>query len=90
MGLVGGDAEQAEFPHLPPQRHRKGIVAVDLVGKRRDSLAREPAHALAQRIDLLAEGEVQASFEHFRLLPALHDLPIVEQSAPANDSIAFG
>ncbi len=83
MCLVGSDAEQAEFSHLPPERHGKGIAAVGIVGKRRDSLGSEAAHTRAQRIGLLAEREVNpASNISISSRRPLHDPPSPSRGEP--------
>ncbi len=59
-----GDAEHAEVPHLAPQVHRKLVGAVDLGRARRDLGLREIAHRVAQRLDVVAEAEVESGELH--------------------------
>ncbi len=58
--LFDRDAEQAEFAELRPQRARKAVAAVDLVGERSDLGLRKAAHRVAQHVDLAAESEIEA------------------------------
>ena len=58
--LLDRDAVQAERAHLRPQVAREDIVAVDLVGARRDLVLREAADRLAQHVDVGAEPEIEA------------------------------
>src|SRR5262249_25869800 len=59
--LLDRDPVQAERAHARPQVARKNVAAVDLGGARRDLVGREAAHGVAQRVDLLAEVEVEAA-----------------------------
>jgi len=59
--LLGhGDAEHAERTHLAPQVHRELVGTVDLGRARRDLALSEVAHGVAQRLDVVAEAEVQS------------------------------
>ena len=58
--LFHRDAVQAERAHLRPQLAREHIVAVDLVGARRDAVLGEVADGLAQHVDVGAEAEIEA------------------------------
>jgi hypothetical protein len=64
VGLGHGDAEHAELAHLAPQVHRELVAAVDLGGARRDLGLGEGAHGVAQRVDVVAELEVEAGQVH--------------------------
>src|SRR6185437_1403479 len=57
--VFGGDgnAEQPHVAELLPQVGREQVVAVDLVGARRDFLLGEGVHAFAQQVDIFTELE---------------------------------
>src|SRR5712691_4806293 len=59
--LLDRDPEQSEPAELGPQLPRKLVGVVDLVGPRRDPVGGEALHAVAERIDVLAETEIEAS-----------------------------
>src|SRR5262249_26340347 len=59
--LLDRDAMQPERAHARPQVARERVGAVDLAGARRDLVGRESAHSVAQRVDVLAEAEVEAA-----------------------------
>ena len=67
--LRHGDPEQAEVPHLAPQMGGEDVVAVDPGRERGDALLRPGLDQVAQRVEILAQGEVQAGGEHRRFLP---------------------
>src|SRR2546427_6345506 len=59
--LLGhGDAQHAQITKLAPQVHGELVVAVDLAGTRCNLGLCELAHGIAQRVDVLAQLEVQA------------------------------
>lgn len=60
VGLGHGDAQQAEFAHLAPQVHRELVAGVGLRRQRRNLALGEIAHRVAQRVNVVAEHEVQA------------------------------
>src|SRR5262245_12550345 len=53
------DPVHAELAELGPQLAREAVAAVDLVGPRRDPRSGEAAHALAQHVRRLSEGEIE-------------------------------
>ena len=60
------DAEQAEFAELRPQVGRERVGGIDLGGTRR-KVRRSPAlHGVAQRLDVIAQGEIHGLVEHRR------------------------
>ena len=58
--LVHRDAVQAERAHFRPQVAREHVIAVDLLGARRDAVLREAADGLAQHFDVGPEAEIEA------------------------------
>ena len=58
--LRDGDAEHAELAELRPEVARKLVLAVDLVGARRDVVLAEARDRIAQRVHVLAERKVEA------------------------------
>jgi len=59
VGVLDGDAEQAQIAHLAPEVRWEGIVAVDSSGARRDLVGRECLHLAAQHVHGFAKVEVQ-------------------------------
>ncbi len=59
--LLDRDAMQAELAHLRPELTREPVLAVDLLGQRRDPVLCETVHRLADRIGRLAEIEVEGT-----------------------------
>src|SRR6476661_5567962 len=52
-------AVKAERPDLRPQVARKGIIAVDRVGARRDTILREAVYGFPQHVDVGPKPEIK-------------------------------
>src|SRR5207302_4318205 len=52
--------EHTQLAKLRPEIARKLVLAVDLVGTRRNLLVRKARHGLAQRVHVFAEREVKS------------------------------
>src|SRR6185437_2664565 len=59
IGLLDGDAMQAQLAHLGPQLAGEFVGLVDLRGDRRDLVGGEAGGGFADRIGRLAEAEFQ-------------------------------
>ena len=61
-----GDTQQAHVAELAPHVGGEQVVVVDLRGTRRQFGGDEGAHLVAEHVDGLAQGEVQAGVMHVR------------------------